>query len=210
MGQLVDTSQGKSLSEQVRERISSIPHRKRHVSNPREHYRDYLIWSHSITRASIPLMECSYYTSLHIPSVIKEFYRSQIEEEKGHDENIISDLESIGITRQEVLSYKPSQQVAEVVGSQYYWIFHFDPVILLGYIAAVDSPPTTIETINELQRLTGYPSIAFRTLRQHAGLDIKHSQTLNYVLDKAVLSDEQKKWIMENAYYTKDRLCLKC
>ena len=39
-------------------------------------------------------------------------------------------LESIEVSRQEVILLKPSLTIAELVGSQYYWIFHFHPVCL--------------------------------------------------------------------------------
>jgi hypothetical protein len=43
----------------------------------------------------------------------------------NHDEWLLDDLESIGVSRQESLLLKPLQTVAELVGRQYYWIYYW-------------------------------------------------------------------------------------
>ncbi len=75
-----------------------------------------------------------------------EYYKKHIQEEMNHDEWILNDLQSIGVPHEESLSRKPLQSVAELVGSQYYWIYHWHPVCLLGYISFLEGDPPTRES----------------------------------------------------------------
>ena len=70
----------------------------------------------------------------------------------NHDERLLDDLESIGVSRQESLLRKPLQTVAELVGSQYYWIYYWHPVCLLGYISFLEGDPPKKELIDQLQK----------------------------------------------------------
>ena len=52
----------------------------------------------------------------------------------------------------------PSPTVAALVGSQYYWIFHYHPVALLGFVALfVEGHPPTPQLIEVLNERTGFP-----------------------------------------------------
>ena len=76
----------------------------------------------------------------------------------------------LGRPRSDVLARPPSPTVAALVGSQYYWIFHFHPVALLGYIAVLEGYPPSMAMIDQLEAGTGYPREAFRTMIAHAEL----------------------------------------
>lgn len=153
--------------------------------------------------ASVPLMRAA--ASLSHNS-LKEYYERHSLEEKDHDKWVLDDLEAIGVTRQECLMIKPSQVIAELVGSQYYWIYHWDPSYLLGYIGVIEGNPPQKSGLDKMKELTGFPDEAFRTLYKHSDLDVKHKQDLNDVLDSLPLSDIQKQWILENAEYTAAKL----
>jgi hypothetical protein len=87
----------------------------------------------------------------------------------------------------------PSRTVAALVGSQYYWILHHQPVAFLGYVALMEGYPPTPELIELLVARTGYPRTAFRTYLEHAELDPGHRDHLDRTLDELPLTsrDEQ-------------------
>jgi hypothetical protein len=129
----------------------------------------------------------------------------QGEEEMRHDEWLLNDLETIGVSRHESLSKKPSQAVAEMVESQYYWIYHWHPICLLGYISFLEGDPPQRKLIDQLQEITGYPKTAFRTIAKHSYLDPDHRDHLNKLLDALPLSTTFENWITSNALYSANK-----
>jgi hypothetical protein len=102
---------------------------------------------------------------------LSKYFKRHIEEEYNHDTWVIEDLQSIGVSRKKVLSRKPSETVAEFVGTQYYWIYHWHPVCLPRYISFLEGNPPSKKIIDQIQKNTGYPDTAFRTITKHAHLD---------------------------------------
>jgi len=172
---------------------------------------NYLFTVHTMIRASVPLMHVAYKKCLqleHDPLVssLLLYYETHIEEERDHDEWLLDDFEVIGIPRREILSRRPSLAVAELVGSQYYWTYHWHPVSLLGYIAVMEGYPPKKEDIIYLQKRTGFSDKAFRTLSKHSFLDPRHRDDMNDLLNSLPLNPDQEEWITLNALYTADRV----
>jgi hypothetical protein len=180
---------------------------QRFVDHPRirEVYVDYLFTAHSIIRASVPLMETARVQALSmapddaLAAELADYLVEHIEEERGHDEWLLGDLEAIGVDRSTILARPPSPTIASAVGAQYYWVLHYHPVALLGWIALLEGYPPTIDTIDLLMARTGYPREAFRTLALHAELDVRHGQELFERLDGMRLTPEQATAIGLNA-----------
>ena len=170
-------------------------------------FKDYLLDTYSIIQSSVPLMQAAYDNCINsqeetsLKAELRKYYKKHIQEEMHHDEWLLDDLESIGIPRRESLLRKPSQAVAELVGSQYYWIYHWHPVCLLGYISFLEGDPPKKEFILQLQKVTGYPDTAFRTLLKHSDVDIHHREELDKVLEVLPLTPKHEEWITANALY---------
>jgi hypothetical protein len=160
-------------------------------------YPEYLFSSQCIARASIPLMEAARGRALDmaeddpIATPLAKYLEGHIIEEKGHDEWFLEDLEVLGWDRSTVLTRPPSSTVASMVGAQYYWVLHYHPVALLGFLTALESHPPTRPLIDELITRTGHNPKAFRTLIEHADLDPDHEEELNILLDGLKLTAEQ-------------------
>jgi hypothetical protein len=163
----------------------------------RELYPEFLFMSHSIIRASVPLMETArdraggLSAEDPVAAPLAAYLDEHIPEELHHDEWLLDDLAAIGVERDAVLTRVPSPTVAELVGAQYYWIFHYHPVAVLGYISLLEGYPPAPEMIEGMRDRTGYPDEAFRTLRLHGELDPGHSQELDDTLDRLQLTREQ-------------------
>jgi hypothetical protein len=172
---------------------------QRFLANPRisELYPEYLFSSHCIARASIPLMQTARERALSIGNedpvgaVLARYLEGHIVEEMDHDEWFLEDLEALGWDRSTVLARPPSATVASMVGAQYYWVLHYHPVALLGFLTALESHPPSRSLIDELISRTGHPPRAFRTLIEHADLDPHHEEELNVLLDDLSLTREQ-------------------
>jgi Iron-containing redox enzyme len=120
------------------------------------------------------------------------YLEEHVDEELGHDETLLDDLELIGVDRASAVERMPSPTVAALVGSQYYWIRHYHPVAFLGFVGVMEGYPPTTGLIEELIARTGYPPEAFRTYIEHADLDPGHRDHLDRVVDSLPLTREHE------------------
>lgn len=161
-------------------------------------YREYLFQSHSIIRASVPLMKATLeccrapkYLSDPVLKPFGDYLERHILEESGHDEWIINDAEVLGIQRRALLERIPKRTALQLVGSQYYWIYQYHPVAMLGYIAVMEGTPPETEFIEDVARRNKLPLEAFSSFLRHAKIDPGHRADLDLLLDILPLSNEQ-------------------
>ena len=174
----------------------------------RELYPDYLVTMHGVIRASVPLMERALDGSRELAdrdaaaAGLAAYLEHHVDEERGHDDWLLEDLAALGRSREEVLAVPPSSAVAALVGAQYYWIEHYHPVALLGYIGLLEGYPPTIADVAALMERTGYPREAFRTVIRHAELDPLHRDDFDEALDGLPLTSEQSTLVAVSGLYT--------
>jgi len=183
---------------------------RRLIEHPRvrELYPEYLVSSHWIIRASVPLMEVARERAEEmadgdpVAAGVAAYLEEHIGEETDHDEWLLADLETIGVSRGDVLARLPSANVAALVGAQYYYVLHHHPVALLGYISLLEGYPPSPELVEELAAATGYDEGAFRTLSLHAELDPGHRNELDATLDALPLTRQQSALIGVSAIFS--------
>jgi hypothetical protein len=188
-------------------------------------YPRYLACIHTMIRASVPLMVAARDVAREdvarlgracdgadaagsVSGRLAAYLDQHIPEETGHDDWVLEDLARIGVPAQDALTHIPSPAVAAVVGAQYYYISHYRPVALLGYIGLLEGYPPTEELVRSAAARTGYPIEAFRTLRKHAHLDPHHRDDLDRCLDGMPLEPDDVTLITTNAMATAERLAL--
>ena len=168
----------------------------------------FLILTHQVIRASVPLMETARARAAEagpddpVCAGLAKYLAMHIEEERNHDEWLLEDLETAGIDRAAVAARVPPANVASLVGAQYYWIHHCHPVALLGYIAVLEGTPPSLAHMDRLQRESGLPASAFRTFRLHAELDPHHMRDFDQMLDSLPLSASQESLVGISAINT--------
>lgn len=159
------------------------------TGDPKRRYLAYVQAMHMVIRASVPLMElaagrCEALAPADATAALMGPYlRRHIAEELHHDDWLADDLIAAGIEPAPLLSRQPPPAVASLVGAQYYWIAHYHPVCLLGYIGALEGTAPSPGTARWLGDLTGYPPGAFRTLEHHARVDDGHVADLYGLID---------------------------
>ena len=179
--------------ELVMPALRAAGHRLLSYPHPDMAYREYLVTSHAVVRASVPLMEAALtraQSMAHDDPVSARLVRylpEHILEEVGHDSWILEDLEWIGVDRSTVLDRPPSQRVAALVGAQYYWIHHYHPAALLGYMAVLEGTPPSLTTVEQLIERTGFDRRAFRTIMEHAVIDNRHGDEVFRLVDELAL-----------------------
>jgi hypothetical protein len=173
-------------------------------------YVAYLSAMHGVLRASVPLMELAarhaeWHAEQNVESgALGRYLRRHIVEERGHDEWVLADLAAAGVTPD--VTVAPPPVVARLVGPQYYWILHHDPVALLGYIAVLEGNAPAPELAGLIVARTGLPPGAVRTVREHAALDVAHADEVLALLDLLPLTAAQLHTVVLSALSTVDAL----
>jgi len=171
----------------------------------RELWPEYLVVQHQIIRATVPLTRVALDRTQELgddPAGLAAYLELHVDEELGHDETLLDDLELLGLPRGNVLGRMPSPAVASLVGAQYYWILHHHPVAFLGYVGLMEGYPPTEELIEVLIARTGFPREAFRTFAEHGELDPGHRDHLDRTLDALPLTERHEEVIGASAIAT--------
>lgn len=144
--------------------------------------------------ASVPLLESALDRARELSPAdplatgLVDYLHRHADDERGHDEWLMHDLQSIGVTPAELVSPPPSGAVAALIGAQYYWILHYHPVSVLGYLMVIEGNPPNRGSLEDLQSRSGLPPSAFRTMLEHADIDVDHAAELVDLLDQLPLS----------------------
>jgi hypothetical protein len=86
---------------------------------------------------------------------------------------------------------------AAIAGAQYYHIFHRDPRMLLGYMAALECNPTPLQVVDALEELYG----PLPCLRHHAIHDVDHGQLVRDEI-LAITDPTLQDHILKNFHWT--------
>ncbi|HTB17004.1 MAG TPA: iron-containing redox enzyme family protein [Bryobacteraceae bacterium] len=161
-------------------------------------YREYIYQSHSIIRASVPLMQaaeqaCRLPAHAGDPALegFGRYLRHHIPEETGHHEWIVNDGVALGLDRQAILRRLPKERPTELVGVQYYWIHHYSPIALAGFIATMEGNPPPAEFFEEIAARNKLSLKCFSSFLYHAKIDPQHQRDLDEVLDALPLTPAQ-------------------
>jgi pyrroloquinoline quinone (PQQ) biosynthesis protein C len=153
-------------------------------------YPELLRIEHGIVRASGPLLRTADGEAQRratrgdaVAAGMITYLSAHADEEQHHDAWLLDDYATLGRDPDEVNAEPPSPTVAAMVGAIYYWVLHYHPVAVLGYMVVLEGFPPSVELIDEFAATTGYPAAAFDTLRHHSAFDTHHGDELWRLLD---------------------------
>jgi heme oxygenase-like protein len=132
------------------------------------------------------------YLERHIPEEIHA-------EEPGGA--VLEDLEALGVDTSGLRTQLPPPRVAALIGAQYFWIFHYHPVAILGFLE-LEAFHSHTPTLERLIERTGLPREGFGQLLLHAKLDVAHARELHRVLDSLPLEPAHERLITVSALQT--------
>jgi pyrroloquinoline quinone (PQQ) biosynthesis protein C len=132
--------------------------------------------------------------------------REHIDEERGHEEWVLNDLEQLGYRREHVRQSLPARETFAMVGSQFYIINELNPIGFLGYIFALECNPPTAKSIQTFTEKFEVPHHALTVLTGHAEADPNHIKELAHVLDSAVTDGNDQRLIEFNLQMTLENL----
>ena len=190
----------------ARHRLTERIHDVWHHERLRELYPEFLFATYGVTTASAPAMRmaaarCADFPADPLAEALQPYFLAHAEEEEDHGEWLLSDLASLGISRERVLHRLPYSSVAALVGSQYYWIQHVHPAAYLGYLAVLEQPAEA-DFLREVHERTGIPLASMSCHLRHAELDPTHVAEFDAALDDFPLTDEHDQLITVSAITT--------
>ena len=169
------------ISETAREReaLLGIPIIREALGGAvsREDYIAFLTQAYHHVRHTVPLlMACG----ARLPARL-EWLRTAIgeyiEEEMGHHEWVLDDLEACGADRAQIEGSMPSEATELMVAYAYDTIMRGNPVGFFGMVLVLEGTSVALATraAETIEHALGLPRNAFTYLRSHGDLDVEHT-----------------------------------
>lgn len=116
-----------------------------------------------------------------------------IEEEKGHEEWILNDIQAAGGDKEKARRASPNLETQVLVAYNYDYIARKNPVGFLGMVFMLES--TSIQIANHgadaVKSKLGLPQTAFTYLYSHGALDIEHMKFFEQLVNKVTDPEDQ-------------------
>ena len=178
------------LAETTRERaeLQSLPIVQRALAGRihREEYAAFLGQAFHHVRHTVPLlMACG----ARLPAShewLRRAVAEYIEEEIGHEEWILDDLEALGEDRARWAASTPLHATELMVAYAYDGIARVSPLSFFGMVLVLEGTSVALATraAEAIEHSLGLPRTAFTYLRSHGDLDIEHTGFYERLMDR--------------------------
>lgn len=142
---------------------------------------------------------------------VAKYLAKHIQEETGHFEWILDDLEALGFDREEEARKPPSHYVSALLGTTYFWVDQYHPVTVLGHLLVFEGHPPTVQFLEGLMERHSLRPEAFSFYLEHAKLDPFHAADIIALINRLDLTQEQEDGLILAALHTQIQThnCLK-
>ncbi|WIE47198.1 iron-containing redox enzyme family protein [Pseudomonas sp. GM17] len=150
-----------------------------------ESYRAFLAQAYYHVRHTVPLMmACGARLPLRL-EWLRKAVCEYIEDEYGHEQWVLDDIEACGGDRDEVRNGRPSLPIELMVSFLYDLIARDNPVGLFGMVNVLEGTSIALAThaAGSIRQRLGLPESAFSYLSSHGSLDIEHMQTYRRLMN---------------------------
>ena len=164
-----------------------------------QEYIEFLTQAYHHVKHTVPLLMS---VGGRIPAD-KEWLRDAvaeyIEEELGHQEWILNDIEACGGDKDAVRDGRPSIATELMVSYAYDTVMRNNPVSFFGMVFVLEGTSINLacRAADSIQAALGLPSRAFSYLRSHGSLDIEHMHFFENLMNQ--ISDTRDKRDIEHA-----------
>ncbi|MBR9883609.1 MAG: iron-containing redox enzyme family protein [Oceanospirillales bacterium] len=125
---------------------------------------------------------------------LREAIAEYIEEELGHQEWILSDLEACGVDPEQVRNGRPSLPIELMVSYLYDCINRGNPLGFFGMVQVLEGTSVSIATpmAEIIQQRLNLPDTAMRYLTSHGELDQSHIRFFESLMDRVESEADQQ------------------
>jgi pyrroloquinoline quinone (PQQ) biosynthesis protein C len=194
-----------SLTDEARRQFETNPRVLRIVADGLsvERYRKLLLELYHVVWHFNPTCAAAASRLGNQHSEIRYYLYDHMMEEKGHEEWVVNDLEVVGVGRQEVRQYRPSNALLALNGYNYWAADRRNPCSVLGMVYALEVIASVYggpiaSAIKESLLLDGDRGISF--ISSHITMDAEHMAQLRLVLNK-LHDSESKDAIVESTIF---------
>jgi pyrroloquinoline quinone (PQQ) biosynthesis protein C len=109
-----------------------------------------------------------------------------IEEEQGHEQWILNDIDAAGGDRRQVLQSTPDIATDAMVAYAYDMVMRRNPIGFFGMVHVLEgtSVALALRAADQIERALQLPKRAFTYLRSHGQLDQEHTQDLANIVNR--------------------------
>ena len=149
-------------------------------------YRAFLAQAYYHVRHTVPLMMAC---GARLPSRLEWLRKAvceYIEEEYGHEQWVLNDIEACGGDKDAVRDGRPSLPIELMISFLYDLIARDNPVGLFGMVNVLEGTSIALAThaAGSIRDHLALPQSAFSYLSSHGSLDIEHMQTYRHLMNK--------------------------
>lgn len=174
-----------------------------------DQYRAYMsdVYCYALHSAQVIALASSRLVLSHPP--LAQYLFRHAEEELGHDQWAASDLRDLGLSPAAIRSLSPSSPCVRMIGLEYYYAVHANPIGLFGWMFVLESLGGRIggvmaQTVDRVLQLDGKGTYF---LRGHGEADEHHSEDLYAVISENVKSEEDRSAFLYMAREAEDLYC---
>lgn len=139
-------------------------------------YVAYLCQAFHHVRHTVPLLMAAGSRLDYSQEWLREALAEYIDEERGHQEWILDDIEACGFARNIVTVAQPTPATELMVAYAYDTINRVSPVGFFGMVHVLENTSITVadQAADSIQKTLNLPDAAFSYLRSHGALDQSH------------------------------------
>jgi pyrroloquinoline quinone (PQQ) biosynthesis protein C len=167
-------------------------------------YRAFLTQAYHHVRHTTPLLMALGGRLPERLGWLRKAVAEYIEEEIGHEEWILNDIDAAGGDAEKVRASTPALPAELMVAYAYHVIDRGNPAGFFGmvYVLEGTSAALALMAADRLQQGLGLPDSAFSYLRSHGTLDQQHTQHLAKLLGQMTEADQQEVIRCARIFYT--------
>lgn len=124
---------------------------------------------------------------------LREAVAEYIEEELGHQEWVLNDIEACGTDKEQVRHSQPCFATELMVSYAYDLVNRINPLGFFGMVHVLEGTSIAMadNAAESIQNALGLPKKAFSYLRSHGSLDIEHVKFFETLMDQIDSKEEQ-------------------
>ncbi len=156
-------------------------------------YQSFLIEAYHHVKHTVPLlMACGSRLPERL-EWLREAIVHYIEEEVGHQEWILNDLQNLGVDKEQIRNGKPGLATELMVSYAYDTIARGNPVSLFGMVYTLEKTSSTIATYAAEKIVTALdlPANAMSYMVSHGSLDVVHMQEFEQLMNQLEEADDR-------------------
>jgi len=183
------------ITERERNDLMSIPFIQQGAAGalPLESYMAFLGQAYHHVKHTIPLLMA---TGAALPERLEWLRKAigeYIEEEMGHQEWILNDIEACGGDKEAVRHETPHPETEMMVAYAYDTIHRRNPVGFFGMVLVLEGTSVALATqaAERIEVALGLPKQAFSYLTSHGSLDISHVDFYEKLMNRLEDADDK-------------------